>query len=257
MSALSGKRIIVTRPRKQAGELIDLLAQHGAVPLAFPTIEIHPPSNLSGLDTAIQQLDRYDWLVFTSHNGVASFWDRLQAAGKTAHALAHLSVAAIGPATTFALASHGITPRVIPGEFVAEALLDEIPDVHGKHILIPRAQEARPVLVDGLRSRGAVVDEIPVYQTLTARSDPQLLAEIRAGVDAVTFTSSSTVRGFVDLVGPEMVEKIKSDSCLVACIGPVTALTARENGLEVRVVAAEYTGRGLVQALMQYYQSNS
>jgi len=256
LSALTGKRIVVTRPQKQAGELIDLLAQHGALPVVFPTIEIHPPSNLSPLDAAIQQLDGYDWLVFTSINGVACFWDRLQAAGKNAQALAHLSVAAIGPATTFGLTSRGITPRLIPGEFVAEALLEEIPDVRGKRFLIPRAQEARPVLVEGLQARGAVVDEIAVYRTLTARLDPQALAEIQAGVDAITFTSSSTVRGFVELVGPELVEKIKMDGCLVACIGPVTAQTALEKGLEVRVVATEYTGRGLVQALNQYYQSN-
>jgi uroporphyrinogen-III synthase len=255
MGALRGKRIVVTRPQKQAGELIDLLLQHGAVPVPFPTIEIHPPADLTVLDEAIVRLEEYDWLIFTSINGVSIFWDRLVAAEKNADSMAHLKIAAIGPATSLALTRHGLAPHLVPDEFVAEGLLDGFPDVSGKRILIPRAQEARPVLVDGLQTRGALVDEIPVYRTLPARPNPEAIAELQAGVDAITFTSSSTVTGFINLVSPQVIDRLKTSGCLVACIGPVTARTAVEKGLEVRVVAAEYTGRGLVQALDRYFQA--
>ena len=165
------------------------------------------------------------------------------------------AVAAIGPATAAALARHGVTPDLVPEQFVAEAVVHAIAlrgELRGKRILLPRAREARDALPDGLRALGAVVDAIPVYETVRASGDGSgLAAELLAGnIAAVTFTSSSTVRHFVEIVGREAATCGRFDT---AVIGPVTAATARELGLTVAVEAVEYTVPGLVRALVQYF----
>jgi len=247
MKPLAGKRILVTRPRVQAAELCDKLAAQGATPIVFPTIEIAPLDDYTALDRAIRHLAQYQWIIFTSVNGVKAFWERLDAVG--AGLMPTLRVAAIGPATASALQAHDVTVTLIPDEYVAEAIIESIGAVQGQRILLPRADIAREALAVELRQRGAIVDEIAAYRTLPAQPDTNGLPELQRGVDVITFTSSSTVRNFVALAG----EGAISPDTIVACIGPITANTARELGLRVDVVATEYTMAGLVAALVKYY----
>src|SRR2546426_285931 len=200
-------------------------------------------------------LSSYRWIVFTSRNTVDIVFDRLPAWGLEPRSLAHAAIAAIGPATAAALARRGTPPALVPERYVAEALiaaLARVDEVAGARILLPRALDARDALPDGLRARGAVVDVVPVYRTVPVTGDgPALAGEILAGrCDAITFTSSSTVRHFVDQVGRAAAT---SGRFAAAVIGPVTAATARELGLRVAVEAAEYTVPGLVDALARYY----
>ncbi len=266
MSALSGKRILVTRPRAQAADLCDKLAALGAEPILFPTIEIAPMDDYSALDQAMTTLDKYQWIIFTSVNGVAAFWHRLTVVG--ASLMPALKIAAIGPATAQALAKHGVRAEFIPEEYVAERILDGVGNVAGQLILLPRAEIAREALAEELGRRGAVVHEIAVYRTLPAVPDPPGLTELQRGVDAVTFTSSSTVRNFALLLGGSAwyidaanyrrmghdgIPMPSLNRAIIACIGPITAQTAREVGLPVDVMARAYTMDGLVTALVEYF----
>lgn len=266
MSALAGKRIVITRPRAQAGDLSEKLAALNAQPILFPTIEIAPMKDFTALDSAIGQLAAYHWVIFTSVNGVEAFWDRLIASG--AGQLLELKTAAIGPATAQALERRGIHPAFLPNEYVGEAVAAGLEIVAGQRVLLPRADIAREALAVELARRGAVVDDVAAYRTLPAAPDPTGLTELRRGVDAVTFTSSSTVRNFVALLsggeryvdtaairrmGRDGVPMPSLGRAAIACIGPITAQTAREAGLPVDVVAAEYTTGGLVAALAAYF----
>ncbi len=248
MKLLDGKRILVTRPRAQAAELCDKLAAQGATPIVFPTIEIAPLEDTAQLDRAIRNLAQYQWIIFTSVNGVKAFWERLDAVG--AGLGPTLRVAAIGPATASALQSHDVMVTLIPDEYVAEAIIESIGAVQGQRILLPRADIAREALAVELRERGAILDEIAAYRTLPAQPDPNGLIELRRGVDGITFTSSSTVRNFIALVGQGAI----LPGTVIACIGPITANTARELGLRVDVQATEYTMDGLVAALAAHFR---
>jgi uroporphyrinogen-III synthase len=264
--SLAGKRILVTRPRAQAAALGHQLAALGAEPIFFPTIEIAPLEDYAALDHAIGSLSRYRWIIFTSVNGVVAFWKRLGLAGR--QDLPDLKVAAIGPATAQALAQRGVRAHFIPAEYVAEAIAEGIGDVTGQWVLLPRADIAREALAVELGRRGAIVHETAAYRTLPAPPDPHGLAELRRGVDAITFTSSSTVRNFVLLIGAGRRSVEAADDgqigrpglpalslgrAAMACLGPITAQTAREVGLPVDVVAKEYTVEGLVAALAEYF----
>jgi len=268
MTSLTGKRILVTRPRAQAADLCDRLAALGAEPILFPTIEIAPMDDYSALDQAIAALDKYQWIIFTSVNGVAAFWDRVTVVG--ASLVPALKIASIGPATAQALEKRGVRATFIPEEYVAEAIVEGIGDVRGKCILLPRAEIAREALAEELGRRGAIVHEIAAYRTLPAAPDPQGLTELRRGVDAITFTSSSTVRNFVALLsgstkyidaanyrrmGHDGIPMPSLNRAIIACIGPITAQTAREVGLPVDVMARReaYTTDGLVAALVEYF----
>lgn len=228
-SHLSGRRIVITRPEADAARLAQRLRALGAIPVVMPSIEIEftdPPE----LDRALKDLSTYHWVIFTSRNGVEAVFRRTDR-------LAGPRVAAIGPATAESLQSRGVTPDLVPSEYVAEAILASLREVRGLRFLLPRADIAREALADGLRRRGAVVDEIAAYRTRpTGRRVPL------GPVDAVTFTSSSTVRGF--LAGGPVPAGAK-----VICIGPITAQTARQCGLEVTAVAGQYTEDGLIEAL--------
>jgi len=253
--SLAGRRIVVTRAREQAGDLVRALQQLGAEVITAPTIRIEPLADLAPLGAALADLSRYRWIVFTSRNTVDIVFDRLPSWGLEPRSLARAAIAAIGPATAAALARRGVPPALVPERYVAEAVvaaLARVDGLAGTRILLPRALEARDTLPDGLRARGAVVDVIPVYRTVPATGDgPALAGEILAGrCDAITFTSSSTVRHFVDQVGHAAAT---SGRFAAAVIGPVTAATARELGLRVEVEAAEYTVPGLVDALARYY----
>jgi uroporphyrinogen III methyltransferase/synthase len=246
---LFGKRILVTRAREQASALTDRLRALGAEPIEFPTIRIAPPADgYAALDAALTRLATYDWIVFTSANGVAHLFDRLAAAGRDARAFGAARVAAIGPATADALARHGIRADFTPAEFVAEAVLAQFPEpVGGKWILLARAAEARDLLPDTWRSNGAAVDVVAAYQTeLETEGADSVRALLEAGeIDVLTFTSSSTVRNFVQAIGETPVPT----TTRIAAIGPITAQTCRELLREPDAIADTYTIEGLVETL--------
>ena len=257
---LFGKRILVTRAHEQASELSALLISLGAEPIEFPVIKILPADDTTPLDAALTR--HYDWVIFTSVNGVKAVWVRLQAMGRDARALGGTRLCAIGPATSKELATHGLRADFVPAEYVSEAIITGIGNVAGQRILLPRADIARETLADGLRQKGALVDQVTAYRTVTADAqDPQaqdIRAMLESGqIDAITFTSSSTVRGFVksQVSNPLKRASLKSQMPVIACIGPVTAQTARELRLPVEVVAQEYTLEGLVAALASCLQS--
>ncbi len=230
-SNLAGRRIVITRPEADATRLADRLRALGAVPIVAPAIRIEftdPPE----LDGALANLAGYHWIIFTSRSGVEAVFRRTTA-------LAGPKVAAIGPATAAILRARGVEPDLVPEEYVAEAILEALGEVRGLRFLLPRADIAREALVDGLERGGAVVHEIAAYRT---REVSVRRAEL-GPVDAVTFTSSSTVRGF--LAGGPV-----PDGAKVVCIGPITAQTAREHGLDVAAVAEHYTEDGLIAALV-------
>jgi len=245
---LAGRRVVITRPRAQAAALADQLTALGAEPILFPTIQIAPVADYGPLEAALQQLGQYQWIIFTSANAVAVFGEWL---GGRRPVPATTRFAAVGPATARALEQRGWLAAVVPDEYVAEALAASLGDVSGQRILLPHAELAREVLAYELRLFGATVDEIAIYRTLPAAPDPAGLAELRRGVDALTFTSASAARNFVQLIGGEL----PASQPVSACIGPVTAAAARAAGLRVDVVAAEYTLAGLVAAMARHFGS--
>lgn len=254
--ALAGRHIVITRPPGQAVELAALLEAAGARVTALPAISIEPAENASRLDAALAALDTYDWVVLTSVNGVRALAERLAATGRDWSARGRARFAVIGPATARALEAQGIAPDMMPDEYVAEGILDALGNVAGQHILLPRADIARQTLADELRLRGADVDEVAAYRTVARPVDAAALRGLLDGgsVDAITFTSSSTVRGFLaGLAQLGLPAKECLRSIALAAIGPITATTLRENGLEPAVVAGEYTMPGLVDALARYF----
>ncbi len=240
---LFGRRVVVTRAREQASGLRARLESLGAAVVELPAIEIEP------VDFDLPDLAAYEWLVFTSANGVEAFFERgLAPSGHDARALAGLRVAVIGPGTAAALASRGVAADLVPDQYVAEALVEAFPAPPrpGGRVLIARAVRARDALADGLRAHGYAVDVLPVYRTVTATPDRDALDQVRNGaVDAITFTSSSTVDNLCDLLGA-----FPNPQPLVVSIGPITSKTAKERGLRVDAEATEHTIDGLVETLL-------
>jgi uroporphyrinogen III methyltransferase/synthase len=258
---LFGKRIVLTRAQEQAREFSRLLAAYGAEPVEVPTIQIVPPASWQAIDDAMTRLTTYQWLVFTSVNGVKPFMNRLHGAGKDTRALAHLRVCAIGPRTAQQLETYGVTPDVIPAEFQAEGVIASLAneDIRGTHILIPRAEVAREILPEQLRELGAMVDVIPVYRTIAPVVDlASLTQQLHDGqIAAVTFTSSSTVRNFVELFGGRDAVRPLLAQVVIACIGPITACTAKEYGLTTTVMPAENTISALAEAIMRHFKEGA
>lgn len=254
---LAGWHIAITRPAGQAGEFAMLLEAAGARVSALPSIAIAPAADLAALDAALRELPSYDWIVLTSANGVRAVAVRLAALGIRWEDRGLARVAVIGPATAEALAAQGVTADLVPAEYVAEAILDGMGNVAGQRVLLARADIARPALADGLRLRGAEVVEVAAYRTVPVAVEPEalrwLLADDRP--DGITFTSSSTVEGFCAGLAAVGLESSALAGIALACIGPITAATLREHGLEPAVVAAEYTTPGLRDALIAYFQS--
>jgi uroporphyrinogen III methyltransferase/synthase len=251
---LFGRRVVVTRAREQASTFAELLEQQGAEAIRLPTIETAPLDEYTSLDTAMGQLDSYDWLIFTSVNGVSHFCQRLDALGKDVRSLASLRIAAIGSETARAVRALHLRVDVVPSEYRAEGLLTALDDVHGQKFLLPRAAEARDTLPRELRRRGAAVDEVSAYRTVPPRKiAPQLRTLIKEGkLDLVTFTSSSTVRNFFAVLGQgEATALLRRTS--IGCIGPVTADTVRSFGLNVDVQPSEYTIPAFAQAIVDYF----
>jgi uroporphyrinogen-III synthase len=249
---LKGKRILITRPREQSGEFARRLEDLGAIPIFFPVIEIAPVQDSRLLDEALQELEQYHWLVFTSVNGVQATWKRLNALHIQALP-GNLKVAAIGPKTAAALRSAGVHPDFIPDEYVAEAILPGLGELQGCRVLLLRADLARPALPQAIRQGGGVAHEIAVYNTVKAQPESEAQDALRQGVNVVTFTSSSTVRNFVSIVRRAGLDPAAlPGKPLYAYIGPITVQTAREEGLPAGVLAGEYTTEGLIKALLDY-----
>lgn len=237
-------RILVTRPREQADPLLDGLRVAGFDPICFPVIEIRPMDDNAELDAALRDIDNYDWIVFTSVNGVDVVFGRLPGGARLPR------VAAIGPKTAQALRARGVVPEFVPDEYVAEAILPGLGDVRGKRILLPRAEIARKALPEAIRASGGTPHEIAVYRTLPAQPDPSGVAALRSGVDWITFTSPSTVENFVEIVGRAGLDPLNlPGGPKVACIGPITERAARQAAFVVALVAKDYTTEGLIQAL--------
>jgi uroporphyrinogen III methyltransferase/synthase len=256
---LSGKRIVVTRSRDQASGLIRALSDLGADCLECPTIQVVAPDDFGPLDRAIAELPAFDWVVFTSVNGVSWFFNRLFACGKDVRALGHLRTAAIGPATAEKLKAFGLSSDLVPETFRAEAIVAAFRNesIRGKKILLPRAQEARQILPEELGAMGADVREVAAYKTEQAAADVrQLMARLEErAIDLITFTSSSTVKNLKALIPAERFTDL-TRGVPSACIGPITADTARQEGFEVRVEAPVYTIPGLVESILRHYAAS-
>jgi uroporphyrinogen III methyltransferase/synthase len=258
---LFGKRILVTRPRDQAPELCTLLEGYGAETVGFPMIEIIPPENWHEMDQAIEEIHQFQWLVFTSVNGIEPFMERLRNQGRDVRVLSGLRICCIGPRTAQELDRYGLRPDVIPSEFQAEGLVDALKaaGVTGQRVLISRAAVARQLLQDQLRELGCDVRIITAYRTILPATDKQKLDDLlRNGLlNVITFTSSSTVVNFVKLFDrrSEMLELLKS--VIVACIGPITARTAKDEGLSVAIMPCENTVPALVDAIVEYFSTHN
>jgi uroporphyrinogen III methyltransferase/synthase len=242
---LFGRRVLVTRAREQASELSRHLEALGAEAVELPLIRLEP------IDTAEPAMPRgeYDWVVFASAHAVSCFWRRLDRDGLDWRALGQARIAAVGPATQRALAEHHLRADFLPSVYEAARIVAEFPEeLTGRRVLLPRAVDAPPVLPEGLRGAGAEVEVLPVYRNvLDTEGVDEMRRQLEAGqLDAVTFTSSSTVQNFRQLM-----RDVTLDGVVVACIGPSTAATARELGVTVSVVAEEHTVPGLVRSLVQ------
>jgi len=262
---LLGKRVVVTRTREQASSLLAKLTELGADALEFPTIKIIAPESFGPLDDAITQLGQYDWVIFTSVNGVDYFMARLKQAGKDARAFGQAKVCAIGPATAARLEEANIRADFMPSKFVAESILAELGEVSGQHILLARADVARDALREGLTAQGAQVDNVVTYRQVigseedspTSLKAAELVALLEAGeIDLVTFTSSNTVRNFATRLATASDKPLTTllQKSRIACIGPITAGTAREMGLAVDIEADEFTIDGLLEVISRQVQ---
>jgi uroporphyrinogen III methyltransferase / synthase len=256
---LLGKKVLITRAREQASRFAALLREYGADPIEVPTIQIVPPSSWEPLDRAITAIRTYDWLIFTSVHGVQAFWGRFEAQQRQLDDIRGLHVCAIGPATADELQERGIVVDVMPSEYRAEAVVESLAayPMAGSRILVPRAAIARDVLPRALEARGAQVDVVEAYRTVLPISgiEPARWRMLEQGaIDVVTFTSSSTVTNFALLVGEmDLVRLLRQ--VVVACIGPITAESARSYGLTPTIVSAEYTVPALARAIVNYFEA--
>jgi uroporphyrinogen III methyltransferase/synthase len=257
---LFGRKILVTRAREQASELSDRLRQLGAAVVEIPTIEIIPPRSWADVDHCISQMEEYDWIIFTSANGVKFLLQRLVDLGRDIRDLKGPKICAIGPGTAQALQTLRFRVDFIPAEYRAEAIFEglENGNLQGKRILIPRAKMARDVLPAALRNSGAQVDVVEVYQTVCPREKAKEALDLlrQKALSAITFTSSSTVTNFVELVGEKDAPEL-TQGVTVAAIGPITAERAKTLGIETAVMPEEYTIPALVDALVEHFHKNS
>ncbi|MDL2269994.1 uroporphyrinogen-III C-methyltransferase [Desulfosarcina sp. OttesenSCG-928-A07] len=250
---LLGRRIVVTRSRAQASDLVRVLTEQGADCLQCPAIKIFPPTDPAPLDSAIDALSTYHWVVFTSVNGVDYFFRRLFEKGRDVRALGHIKTACIGPATAKQLQKRGLTTDLLPQSYHAESVVEAFSalDMAGKNVLLPRAKEARSVIPMELQKMGAHVNAVTAYETRPAENDAAtLISRLEAGtVDMVTFTSSSTVKNFHQMLPPTRAHDLMQ-GVTVASIGPITSQTAKDLGYTVHIEAPVFTIDGLVQAIL-------
>jgi uroporphyrinogen III methyltransferase/synthase len=258
MKPLFGRGIVITRPEAQAEELSELLRRKGARVIPFPVIRIAPPESWEELDRALDRLEDYRWIIFTSANGVAFFFRRLRERGRDIRDLKGIRIATIGPATASAVETLGIRVDLVPEAFVSEGVVRAFDgmDLQGSRVLLPRAKEARDVIPEGLAGMGAICDIATTYRTVRSnRSASELIPFFDEGkVDVITFTSPSTVTHFLGTMGPgfHLHPQVR-----IACIGPVTEAAARKAGLPVDILQERYTIPGLVDALVAFFQPAS
>jgi uroporphyrinogen III methyltransferase/synthase len=253
---LFGRRILITRPEEQAGDFASILAGFGARCEVFPTIQIVPPEAWEGLDRAIDNLSSYDWILFTSVNGVKYFFERLTHAGKDARSLGGIKIGVIGPKTQEALSVKGIKADLIPDIYWTEGLagaLREYP-MKGKRILLPRPKIASNDLFKMLHDFDVIVDEVEAYLTQRPKFSRDRLMGLfqNGGIDLITVTSPSAVNNFMEICKESNISE-EISGIPVACIGPVTAQRATEQGLTVAIVPQEYTIDALAEAIVNYY----
>jgi uroporphyrinogen-III synthase len=265
---LEGVRILVGRARHQAGALSTELRKLGADVIEIPFIEIRKPRSFAPLDHALKNLSGYGWLILTSVNGVEAMWTRLERLRHTGNSFENLRIAAIGPATKKAIEQHGIKVDVIPKEYIAESVVRSLSRrVKGRSVLLVRAKVARDVIPRELRKAGAHVDVVEAYETVVPQSSRRrlqaLLKNPRKRPHVITFTSSSTVRNFVALLGgPPAASRMLSafaehTSIHTASIGPVTSATLREMGVPVNLSAGKFTIPGLVEAIVRWSKARA
>lgn len=250
---LFGKRVLVTRSREQASELSRAIERLGGEPVEFPTIAIAAPEDNAPLKNALANLSHYNWIIFTSVNGVKYFFDTLEQLNGDVRDLKGINICAIGPQTGKALQKMALKVDYIPTEYRAEAIVEGLKGKlsAGDRVLLPRADIARKVLPEALSRMGIQVDEVTAYRTVVGTGNAEMVRDmlVNGSIDLITFTSSSTVRNFINLLGTANPGELVNNA-RVACIGPITATTARDLGLPVHIEAKEYTISGLLQAIL-------
>lgn len=250
---LFGQKVLITRSRTQASNLRAQLEELGAATVELPSIEIADLDDYSQLDGALTRLKDFGWVFFSSTNAVEAVFQRLEQQNQDSRAFATAKIGAIGPATSKALSQRGINPDFVPSRSVSEEVVQEVSglDWQGVPVLLPGSDIGREVLADGLAELGAQVERIAAYRTVTPQGASQLARQIlKDGVDVITFTSSSTVRNTLDILEGD---KQYLEASFIACIGPITAATARDLGLRVDLVADENTVEGLVESLVRHF----
>jgi uroporphyrinogen III methyltransferase/synthase len=253
---LFGKRIVVTRSRNQASVFAEMLIDQGATTIEFPTIDVVPPTSWAELDDALNAIETYQWIIFTSANAIKYFMERLRSLGKDLRILKGVQICVIGPKTAEALEQYGLRADLIPAEFKAEGVLAALggAEVKGRKFLIPRAKLAREIIPDKLRELGAVVTVAVAYENVKPIADAARVKKLfeEKKIAAVTFTSSSTVHNFVEILGLKEYKTLMQGA-VVACIGPITAKTAEEYGMKTEIMPKEYTIPAFVEAMVEYY----
>ena len=250
---LAGKRILVTRARRQAGRLSEELSRLGAEPIEIPAIEIVPPASFEALDAAVEDPARFDWLIVTSTNAVRAIRERCEKLGIAAEKFSCLKIAAIGATTARALEEAGLQVSVTPKEYVGESLVEALANrADGARVLIVRAAVARDVIPEALAGRGARVEVVEAYRTVVPEESVARISELFAGTppEAATFTSSSTVTNFFHLLGAAG-ESRQPSGMLAVSIGPITSGTLREHGWEPAAEADPHDVAGLVAATVR------
>jgi uroporphyrinogen III methyltransferase/synthase len=244
------KRVLITRPKAQANGMAEGLRAAGYEPVFFPVIQIEAIQNNPELDEALQHLERYSWVVFTSANAVSIVFQNPHAGEAKRSMTGDVRVAAIGPKTARALGDRGVKPDFVPDEYVAEAILPGLGDLHGKRVLLPRADIARKALPEAIAAAGGSPHEVAVYRTVAAQPALEAVTALRAGVDVISLTSPSTVEHFIAIAIDNGLDPLHlPGDPLVACIGPITERAARAAGLAPVVVAEEYTAEGLIRII--------
>ena len=250
---LFGRRVVVTRAREQSSDLKSALEEAGANVIEFPTIEIAAPASFESLDRVIEAMETYAWLIFTSQNGVRSFFKRLREKGQDSRALSRARIAAVGDSTAEELGRHGIVADLVPEKFQSDALLPLLPsDMNGIRVALIRAESGRSELIKGIQARGGIVDLAIAYRSVPRYDFVPELRELIQGklIDIVTFTSSSTVENFFSALSSDERASLLSRAA-VASIGPVTSKTLRDLGVEIRIEARSASVSSLVEAIFE------
>ncbi|MDT8317577.1 MAG: uroporphyrinogen-III synthase [bacterium] len=244
------KKVLITRALDQAGEFAALLEKFGFLPLIFPTIEFAPPEDTEKVAKTLRNISSFDWVLLTSANAVRFFIQSLEKVGKPALLLKDIKVCAVGPKTAEAAENFGLIVNLIPDDYRAEGVLHALAGVgiEGKKILFPRAGEGRDLLPNGLKELGANVELLPLYRTAKpAGKSEELITLLSQGVDFITFTSGSTVKNFLSMLGEKNLHLL--DGARVACISEVTAQTAASLGIQTDILPAQNTTRSLAEAI--------